>query len=460
MCLRSLLAEMTFDRVFKRFVFSTFVLLALALPLLLASCGKEHRHEWGEWEPYIESTCYVAGQERSLCSCGAAKYRRVALAHEFELSKTDISKRTMLMVCSKCGAEEERELTAEAAHITLVTIGDGMITVEAGGSSYTASAENYGSDSYRFTLNEGAASLADGAGEYSEYILSPGYLDNVASRKAIAEDLYGNVVLSGDPADPISSALNGGAGAGYPVAAYRGKEYIGICTLYPFTNGTLLGMTDGGNRAALLAEQYSDQAALRAVISAPTEENGFRVLYAAEGFGNDAIVQSFNDMITFIGENDWNAFKDGLAAHVDIDRAIDEMLFTCTVGAVDCITANKLWVTYDGTRWIPVPYNLDYSFADVAMEPDQASNLLWEKFNLYFIEETNARWRDLRFGSLSLDAIEQTVRAHFDKIPEEALRLDEDLASQVSESVEPAVAVIMENVNANLARLDVYFGLQ
>ena len=451
--------KMTSVRSLRSLTLSLFIILTLSLSLLLASCGEEHKHEWGEWEPYIESTCYVAGQERSLCSCGAAKYRRVALSHEFELAGTDISGRTMTMVCAKCGAEEERELTAEGAHITLVTVGDGTLTVERGSETFTAPYENYQTDSYKFTLNEGAASLADGAGEYSKYVLAPGYLGETSSYGAASEDLYGNVVLSRNRTDPLSSAVNGGAGAGYPVAAYKGEEYLGICTLSPVIEGTLLGMT-AGDQAALLAEQYSEQTALRAAIETSAEESGFRVLCTAEGFGNEAAVQSFNDMITFIGENDWNAFRDGLAAHVDIDRAIDEMLFTCATGAADCVSANILWITYDGTTWIPAPYKLDDSLVNAAIEPDHDCNLLWEKLNLYFNEEIVARWRDLRFGPLSLDSVEQTVRAHFGRVPEEALRLDEDLASKVAESIEPAVAAVMENVNANLARLDVYFGLQ
>ncbi len=444
----------------KKYAFSLLIIITAFLSLLLTSCGEEHRHEWGEWEPYIESTCYVAGQERSLCSCGAAKYRRVDLAHEFELDTISISEKTMKTVCTKCGAEEEHELTSEVAHIPLVTIEGDTLTVSRNGADFTAAVENYGADSFRFTLNEGKASLADGAAEYSEYVLTPGYLDSVTSNKAIADDLYGNVVRSRALTDALSSAVNGGVGAGYPVAAYKDGMYKGIYTLYPAEDAALLGMSDGA-QTALLASGVTDQTALRAVIETTAEESGFKVVYASESLGNDATVQSFNNMIDFISQNDWDDFRDGIGAYVSVDRAIDGMLFTCAAGAADCVSANILWVTYDGTTWIPVPYKLDGAFGGaVLIEPEHDCNLLWEKLWMYFDPEIRARWRDLRFSVLSLDSIKQTVYDHFDRIPEELSVRDEKLSKKVAECREAVAAAVMENVNATLAQHDVYYGLQ
>ena len=443
----------------KKFAFSLLIVITIVFAFLFASCGKEHHHEWGEWEPYIESTCYVAGQERALCSCGAAKYRRVELAHEFVSGKIDISEKTMAMVCSKCGAEEEHELTSEAARIPLVTIDGGTLSISWGGNSYTAVSESYGADSLKFTLDGGAASLSDGAGAYSVYVLSPGYLALEGSRGAIAEDLYGKVVRSRNLADAVSSSVNGGAGAGYPAAVYNGKEYRGIYTLSPVKGAATLGMAEGG--AAFLAAGTTEQTELRAVIATTAEESGFRVLYASDGLGNDAVVQSFNNMIAFITENDWGDFADGIGPLLNVDRAIDGMLFTCAAGDAGCVCANILWATYDGTTWVPVPYQLDGAFAKgTVIEPDHGCNLLWEKLWMYFDPETRARWRDLRFGVLSLDSIKQTAADHFDRIPAELLERDEKLAAKVAESKEAAVAAVMESVNGILAQLDVYYGLQ
>ena len=58
---------MTSIRSHRIIAFLLSIITFLSAALSFSSCGKPHKHEWGEWEPYIESTCYVAGQERSLC---------------------------------------------------------------------------------------------------------------------------------------------------------------------------------------------------------------------------------------------------------------------------------------------------------------------------------------------------------------------------------------------------------
>ena len=452
---------MTSIRSHRIIAFLLSIITFLSAALSFSSCGKPHKHEWGKWEPYIESTCYVAGQERSLCSCGAAKYRRVELAHEFELGSVDLSEKTMTMVCPKCGTEEVRELTSDVAHIALITIDDAegtSLTVERADATFTASFESLGGGAYSFRLNDGASSLADGAGEFSDYTLTPGYLGQRGSYGAIAAELYGNVVRSRNYTDPLSAALNGGAGAGYPAALYTGGKFDGICTLTPTDASS--GATPGA-QASMLALSATEQTELRNVIDA-VDGSGFKILHTADGFGDEAAVQSFNEMISFVSSNDWGDFRDGLAARVDFDRAADEMFFACVAGDAGCVAANILWTTYDGTVWIPVPYKLDNSFENGAspVEPDHDCNLLWEKLNLYLAEELNARWRDLRYGPLALDSIEGAVRGHFARIPQELLALDEKLASEVSECREKTVAAVMETVNSNLARLDVFYVLQ
>lgn len=448
---------MTSIRSHRIIAFLLFISLSLSAVLSFSSCGKQHKHEWGEWEPYIESTCYIAGQERSLCTCGAAKYRRVALAHEFELESVDLSEKTMTMVCPKCSTEEVRELTSDVAHIALITIDDaesGLLTVERGENTFTASFTDLGGGAYSLSLNDGASSLADGAGEFSDYMLTPGYLGQPGSYGAIAAELYGNVVRSRNYTDLVSTAVNGGAGAGYPAALYIAGKFGGICTLTPTD-------ASSGAQASILALAATEQTELRNVIDT-VDGSGFKIVYTADGFGDEAALQSFNEMISFVSQNDWDDFRDGLAAHVNFDRAADEMLFACVAGDAGCVAANILWTTYDGTVWIPVPYKLDNSFENGAspVEPDHDCNLLWEKLNLYMAEDLNARWRDLRYGPLALDSIEGTVRAHFDRIPQELLALDEKLASEVSECREKIVAAVMETVNSNLARLDVFYVLQ
>ncbi len=444
---------MAHTRFIRKSVITTFIILTLSF--LLASCGEEHRHEWGEWEPYIESTCYVAGQERSVCSCGAAQYRRIELAHEFELQSADLAEKKETEVCVKCGTKEERDLTYGTVKIPIVTAEtESTITLVCDGGEFSASFVKASEDSYKLTLKDGAAQVAKDAGAFSEYYLTPGYLKDRTSYGAIAEDLYGQVASTGNYQDPLSSAPNFGAGEGIPVAFYNGDKFSGIYTLSPAKDAFF-----SDSAAAMISNAATAQTELRAAVGASADEAGFKVIWKSDSLGDDALYQSFNDLISFIGENDWDDFRDGVSAHVAVDRAIDEMLFTCAIGATDSVSANILWLTYDGTTWIPVPCKLDGAFADAAIEPDHGCNLLWEKLNLYFGDEIGARWRDLRFGALSLDSIEQTVRAHF-KLPSELTSLDGKTASDASAGEEATVASVMAAVNANLSRLDAYYGLQ
>ena len=78
------------------------ILLTLVSVLLLASCKKEHTHEWGEWSVVEEPDCTTVGTKRRECACGAAGTADIpALGHTFVDG-----------VCTVCG-EEEPEAPAE-----------------------------------------------------------------------------------------------------------------------------------------------------------------------------------------------------------------------------------------------------------------------------------------------------------------------------------------------------------
>ena len=81
---------------FIRLLFS----MAVCACLLMASCKKEHTHEFSEWQTSIVTTCTTDGEEYRNCSCGEVETRTVKATghHEDENSCAEP------VLCVDCGA--------------------------------------------------------------------------------------------------------------------------------------------------------------------------------------------------------------------------------------------------------------------------------------------------------------------------------------------------------------------
>lgn len=439
------------------------IIAVVSAVLALASCKEEHVHEWSEWEPYIESTCFVVGQEKSTCACGEVRYRELPKAHTFELEKEDIQKGKMVYKCTKCGTEEERDITPEELGVPIVRFtgsmsgisGTNRVTVnvkydsadksfEAKGSvkiqGATSTAYEKKNYSLKFRTDDGEklkVTVLDEWGDHSKYCLKANYIDYSQLRNVVSAKLYGELVKTRDKDDVASTLTNGGAIDGFPVALYINGSFNGLYTFNTPKDEYVLGLTNEDQKQALLmAKDPNDVTMLVSHVEGTFEDNSIEVVYSSTeenpAVSEDWIIESFNDMIEFINNNDGAAFRNGISEYIDVDRAIDYMLFTYAISGSDNAAKNILWATYDGKVWVTSPYDLDSTWGlgwngESFFEPGhivpakRMYNVLWKKLEENYSAEIAERWHELRDGVLSFENVEKLFR-DFDALIPQKLR--------------------------------------
>ncbi len=474
------------------------VLLSLTACVIFVSCGEKHVHEWSEWEPYIDSTCFVQGQERSVCSCGKVKYHELPVVHDFELKEKDISTRENVFVCKKCGSESREEMTVEELGLPIVTMTGSMdgisrenrVTLDVKYEGFDRSFEAKGSIkiqgttssvypkknySIKFKDEDGEklkVTVLDEWGSHSKYCLKANYTDYTQARNVVSAKLFGQIAKTRNKNDVPSTLPNGGAIDGFPVAVYFNGEFLGLYTFNTPKDEYIAGIKDNEPAQAMLfANDYTAQTQLAEPIT-DISESGFEFEYCYESAeaGQDWAIESFNNMINFINSNDGDAFRNGISGYVDVERAIDEMLFVYAIGGADNTSKNMLWVTYDGVVWVPSPYDLDATFGlswdgtkyleSGIVVPGYAYNMLWDKLNKYFPEEVSARWAELRNGPLSLDNINSLFSDFLSLIPDGIRAEEKALWTEVPMQEENGYEQITGYASSNIYLLDVYYGLQ
>ncbi|MBQ7715284.1 MAG: CotH kinase family protein [Clostridia bacterium] len=475
------------------------VLLICFVAPLIISCGN-HVHEWSEWETFVASTCDVVGQERSTCSCGEVRYRTLPKAHEFEFSKNDITNKKKIYVCRLCGAEEAEELTYEDLGVPIVSFSGSLskistkdrVTVDVkyesptitftskasikiqGSTSATYEKKNYSVKLMDEDGDKFRVKILDGWGEHSKYCLKANYIDYSQARNVVSAKLYGQIAKTRDKDDIISTLTNGGAIDGFPAVLYINGKFNGIYTFNTPKDEYIFGIEGNtGRQAVIMAGKYTHPTELREAIPEKFADSGFEIEYCSTeddpAIGTSWVRDSFNEMIAFINHNDGFAFKEGISEYIDVDRAIDEMLFTCAIAASDNTAKNILWVTYDGKLWIPSPYDLDstwglywngkqYNEPGIIM-PNRRSNVLWERLSSNYQEELAARWQELRAGVLSIANIRKAFEDFLSLIPDELRDAEKNLWKSVPNQESNNIDQIMSYANDNLYLIDSYFGL-
>jgi spore coat protein CotH len=164
--------------------------------------------------------------------------------------------------------------------------------------------------------------------------------------------------------------------------------------------------------------------------------NGWGVEYCSTT-DTEWVRTSMNNLINFINSNDGYQFRRGIGKYLDVEAAIDVMLYTYVIAAFDNSAKNILYVTYDGVKWIPSMYDMDGTFGMYwngtfisgiqDMTPgfrsdgsvtDNVGNNLWQKLFDNYKAEIKARYFELREGALSMTNIEKRFDEFFASVPQ------------------------------------------
>ena len=290
--------------------------------------------------------------------------------------------------------------------------------------------------------------VKDEWGEQSKYCLKANYIDYSSARNVVSAKIYGDVVHSRAKDDKLNDLVNGGAIDGFPVLIYTNNSYHGLYTFNIPKDKWLFNMKSKDYKAILMADQWSESTRLNDYISEDFLSSGWEVEYSSteDGEGNAWVNKSFNNLIKFVKENDGDNFKANISNYVDVDRTIDTMLYTLAINANDNLSKNILWVTYDGTTWVPSAYDLDGTWgidssgnlmnqADwLTLEKFASStntNLLWKKILTNYKQEVKVRYQELRQSVLSFENINQKFSNFVSQIPTEIYNFDAVLYSRI-----------------------------
>ena len=274
-----------------------------------------------------------------------------------------------------------------------------------------------------------------GWGKENKYCMKANWVDFSHARNIIGAKMFAEIVASRSTLnEDLMNAPNCGTIDGFPILVFLNGEFHGLYTMnIPKDSWTFAMEGDETTKEALLmADQWSDSInLLQEIGDGAFEDYGWEVEYASTEDlpnGTDWIKDSMNELIRLLNCGDNDRIRAELHNHLDIEAAIDNMLFTYFINAADNKAKNILWATFDGKVWIPSMYDMDGTFGmywNGEPTPDTANtypsingngtfsipgNKMYRVLIECFPDEVEARWTFLRQDILTLE----NTKSYFD----------------------------------------------
>ena len=410
----------------KRFLSVLFAFLLLSAGLTVPAVRADHTHSG-----VLQSVKTDAGQ--SVPCCGVFR-------------------------CSECGATYEDTITGKNAGLPVVKLEgelDGMtkerkvtvrLTFDAADRSFVTNAtlkwqgdtslkypkKNY---SVAFLTDSGLKNkicVRDDWGRQSKYCLKANWVDYSACRNIVSARLWGQVVHSELADDTPDSLLNGGAIDGFPVLLFQNGGFQGLYTFNMPKDKWIYGMGDGEREGLMMANGFGSSCCMYTPIAdlSNPDASQWEVEYCStedDPEGSVWLAAALNDMINCVATLDGQALKDALPRYMDVDRALDFILFITVLRAEDNRGKNIMWATYDGVRFTPLAYDLEGSWgmnwngtfvgSDAAAYPPPSDTMFLDKMLRNYAEELKARYAELRQGAFSYRNISLLFHEYADAIP-------------------------------------------
>lgn len=193
------------------------------------------------------------------------------------------------------------------------------------------------------------------------------------------------------------------------------------------------------NQLLIVNNSYKDDSLFKKNVDFSDPNTGWETLYTGNKT-NKEVQDSINDLINFTINNDNEAFKSGIKNYLDVDAAIDYLIYFYYICAADNTANNMLWPSFDGVVWFPSAYDLDYTYGNDAptlgfynydiMLPSFDTNgsiisntpnsmLLWTRLLNNYRSEIKTRYNELRKNILTSDNVISLFQNFKNQIPNE-----------------------------------------
>ena len=267
-----------------------------------------------------------------------------------------------------------------------------------------------------------------------KYILKAYMEDTSVCRDLVCARLWGQVVSTRSNIPiRLQQSSNYGAVNGFPVTVWLEDEFLGLYTMNLHKDDDLYVMAGRDNEAVMISNAQTMPESLF-MEQAVFEEDVSDWEIEFSGGDDTWIREHFNELIRFVINSDDATFRESLSQYLDVDAAIDYLLFIWTMGLENNAAKDLVMLTY-GDVWIPTVYDMedglglacdaDGFLPTLGDSPSSATgSLLWDRLLQNFTPELLARYRQLRDGPLSESSIANEWNEMWDSIPQKWRDLD------------------------------------
>lgn len=232
----------------------------------------------------------------------------------------------------------------------------------------------------------------------------------------------------------LSAGLNYGAIDGFPIAIAINDVYWGLYSLTVPKDAWMAKMGHGRYEAIVSAETHSVPTCFKALAAVDSSgnltEQDFSVEYCKDEKRQAWIAESLNRMIQAVMSSTGTNYAATCGAYIDLDSAVDYMIFNCLINNTDGLDKNYLLDTFDGKKWYFAAYDMDgvlgnvwhgngyyRADGDCTLAGFEQTHRLMHLIYAYDKARLCARHRELRNGVLSEEAVTHRLMNYAVGIP-------------------------------------------
>ncbi len=424
-------------------------------------------HDFGEWEIQPDG-----GKEDRVCGiCGFRESRWIWTDEELKLPRLEL-------YGSLEGINKKAKVTLEASFT-----GKGMdfscyaIMSTQGHTTLTLEKPNFTIRFYHDAEGEQKYKLRfEGWQKEHKYILKACYRDPSMSRNLAGAAIWREMVKcrANVPAR-VAFLPTLGTVDGFPVTVWLNGDFYGLYTLCLHKDNDLFDMEDGEKAALVICNRETEKEALFRAPAELDEENVHD--WEMEYCGTEDRTwarESFNELVGFVMNSSDTKFREGLSQYLDVDGAIDYLLFIYALGLEKGGAKDLILVSY-GDVWIPSAFDMDEAFGldekgTGIRTPDGflpyitegtwnsgTGSLLWDRLLQNWENEIRQRYAALRKGPLSEEIMISKVREIMDAVPETLYEKDLEQFPR-PDMITGAAEQIEKDITERLKALDAVIG--